>query len=172
MKQKKTIVATLRIETEVGDFIASYTPAGLARLDFPKQKSRPAKTDSDVEPVKYWHELTKAAVRRALRGEPMTSFPPVDLSCGTDFQRKVWRALRAIPPGKTETYSHLAASLNKPKAARAVGSACGANPVPVLIPCHRVIAAHGRLGGFSSGLRWKKKLLGVECGQEFEKLKA
>jgi O-6-methylguanine DNA methyltransferase len=162
MKNKQTFVATLKIKTAEGDFLAHYSPAGLARLDFPAAKSKAAATAPASQPVARWHELTSRAVHRALQGRPITAAPPVDLSCGTTFQRKVWAALQSIPAGKTETYSHLAASLKKPKAARAVGSACGANPIPLLIPCHRVVAAHGGLGGFSGGLHWKKKLLGRE----------
>jgi O-6-methylguanine DNA methyltransferase len=167
MKNKQTFVATLKIKTAEGDFLARYSPAGLARLDFPKARSqlatvKPGGGGRSIVSVRRWHELTTRAVRNVLQGRPMAAQPPVDLSNGTAFQRKVWAALQAIPTGKTETYSQLAASLKKPKAARAVGGACGANPVPLLIPCHRVVAANGGLGGFSGGLHWKRKLLGRE----------
>ncbi len=164
MKNKQTFVATLKIKTDEGDFLARYSPAGLARLDFPEAASRKSGVGSKglATPVRRWHELTTRAVRLALQGRPMAAKPPVDLSHGTAFQRKVWAALLAIPSGQTKTYARLAASLKKPKAARAVGGACGANPVPLLIPCHRVVAAHGGLGGFSGGLHWKRKLLGRE----------
>jgi O-6-methylguanine DNA methyltransferase len=162
MKNKQTFVATLKIETDEGDFVARYSSAGLARLDFPTTKTKGATTVPAASPVTRWHELTTRAVRKALQGRATVASPPMDLSGGTAFQRRVWAALRAIPPGKTETYARLAASLKKPKAARAVGGACGANPVPLLIPCHRVVAAHGGLGGFSGGLHWKRKLLGRE----------
>jgi methylated-DNA-[protein]-cysteine S-methyltransferase len=165
MKNKQTFVATLKIKTAEGDFVARYSSAGLARLDFPAAKTRGATTTRGVPAVTRWHELTTRAVRRTLQGRSLGARPPVDLSNGTAFQRKVWAALQTIPAGKTETYARLAASLKKPKAARAVGSACGANPVPLLIPCHRVVAAHGGLGGFSGGLHWKRKLLGREAGK-------
>jgi O-6-methylguanine DNA methyltransferase len=84
------------------------------------------------------------------------------LSGATPFQAKVWAALRRIPAGGTQSYGQVAATVGAPKAARAVGGACGANPVPLLIPCHRVLASGGGLGGFSGGRRWKRKLLGVE----------
>lgn len=80
---------------------------------------------------------------------------------GTAFQHTVWRAIAAIPAGQVATYGDIARRINNPKAVRAVGTACGANPVPYLIPCHRVVAANG-LGGFSSGLDLKKKLLTAE----------
>src|SRR5271169_3888200 len=105
MKNKQTFVATLKIKTDEGDFLARYSPAGLARLDFPAAKSKGATTVPAAHPVTRWHELTTRAVRRALQGRPMAAAPPMDLSSGTTFQRKVWAALRAIPAGKTETYA-------------------------------------------------------------------
>jgi O-6-methylguanine DNA methyltransferase len=67
-----------------------------------------------------------------------------------------------IAPGQTKTYAQIAAEVGKPDATRATGTACGANPIPVLVPCHRVVAANGKLGGFSGGLEWKRRLLGRE----------
>ena len=67
-----------------------------------------------------------------------------------------------IPLGRTRTYSEIATSIGAPNATRAVGNACGANPIPVLVPCHRVTASGGKLGGFSGGLDWKRRLLAVE----------
>lgn len=81
---------------------------------------------------------------------------------GTDFQRAVWRQLQAIPWGQYRTYGELAQTLGKLGAARAVGGACGANPLLLIIPCHRVLAQDGQLGGFSSGLDLKRQLLAQE----------
>lgn len=81
---------------------------------------------------------------------------------GTDFQKKVWRALRGIPYGRVLTYKQVAEKIGKPKASRAVGSACGANDLPIIIPCHRVIATADSLGGFSGGLKLKRHLLRLE----------
>ena len=86
----------------------------------------------------------------------------MDLSSGTDFQQKVWQALIRIPRGQTRSYAWVAQTMGKPKAARAVGAACGANPVPVIIPCHRVVASNGSLGGYSAGWTMKKRLLALE----------
>jgi O-6-methylguanine DNA methyltransferase len=83
------------------------------------------------------------------------------LLVGTAFQCTVWRALAQIPFGSTRTYGDIACSIGKASASRAVGRACGANPVPFFIPCHRVVGAKG-LGGFSSGLEIKKNLLKAE----------
>jgi methylated-DNA-[protein]-cysteine S-methyltransferase len=81
---------------------------------------------------------------------------------GTSFQREVWKALRAIPAGTTVNYGQLAASLGRKGASRAVGAANGANPIPIVVPCHRVIGADGSLTGFGSGLPRKQWLLDHE----------
>jgi methylated-DNA-[protein]-cysteine S-methyltransferase len=83
---------------------------------------------------------------------------PVDLG-GTPFQREVWAALRRIPAGRTTSYGALAASLGRPQAMRAVGLANGQNPVPIVVPCHRVVGADGRLTGYGGGLDKKRWLL-------------
>ena len=88
-------------------------------------------------------------------------FPAIDIPDGTDFQKSVWRELKKIPRGQTRTYGEIASTIGKPKAARAVGAACGANPLPIFIPCHRVVAKNG-LGGFGGGLPWKVLLLKME----------
>ena len=86
---------------------------------------------------------------------------PLDLM-GTAFQQRVWRALREIPPGTTTTYSELARKIGAPRAVRAVGTACGANPVSVAVPCHRVLRSDGGLGGYAWGLPRKRALLAQE----------
>ena len=101
-------------------------------------------------------------MKRTLAGHPAGALPPLDLSGGTDFQTKVWNAMKKIRVGRTQSYGEIARAIGRPKAVRAVGGACGANPIPVLIPCHRVLAANHRLGGFSGGLDWKRKRLARE----------
>jgi methylated-DNA-[protein]-cysteine S-methyltransferase len=81
---------------------------------------------------------------------------------GTEFQKKVWKALLTIPFGKTKTYGEVAAAIGNPDAVRAVGGAANKNPVPVIIPCHRVIGADGKLVGFGGGLERKEYLLEIE----------
>ena len=83
---------------------------------------------------------------------------------GTDFQIKVWNAISKIPKGKVKTYKELARSIRKPKASRAVANACGKNPFPIKIPCHRVVRSDGKLGGYSGkgGIKTKRKLLRSE----------
>ncbi len=160
MKAPQTVF-TLRISTADGVFLAVYSPMGLCELSFPGRKPdrTPEARPSVPQPIQRWHSLTSQAVERLLAGRPPGRLPPLDLSAGTDFQRQVWAAMRAIPFGNTISYQEIALSVGNPKACRAVGGACGANPIPVLIPCHRVLAANHSLGGFSGGLDWKIKLL-------------
>lgn len=84
------------------------------------------------------------------------------LKGATPFQKKVWKVLQTIPYGETRTYKWVAQKIGKPRAVRAVGQACGANPLPLIIPCHRVVASGGKLGGFSLGVAMKKRLLKLE----------
>jgi len=81
---------------------------------------------------------------------------------GTPFEHEVWQALRRIPFGRTETYGGIARRVGRPKASRAVGLACNRNPLPLLIPCHRVVGANGKLVGFAGGLGVKERLLAME----------
>ena len=81
---------------------------------------------------------------------------------GTDFQKKVWRALLKIPFGQTRSYGQIARQIGKPKAVRAVGAANGRNPIGIIAPCHRVIGASGALTGFAGGLDAKRRLLALE----------
>ncbi len=81
---------------------------------------------------------------------------------GSDFQKRVWRELSAIPYGETRSYGEIAAAIGAPRAVRAVGAANGANPVPIVVPCHRVIGAGGKLTGYGGGLPLKRRLLELE----------
>ncbi|PYJ02940.1 MAG: cysteine methyltransferase [Verrucomicrobia bacterium] len=153
------------IRTGDGKFVAHYSEKGLCGLEFPSGKER---TEPEVTPqelpaqIRRWHEATANALFRALAGQVPAELPPLDLSRGTEFQQRVWQALRQIPFGETWSYAQVAQAIGRPKAVRAVGGACGANPIPVLVPCHRVVAANHGLGGFSSGLEWKRRLLARE----------
>jgi len=101
------------------------------------------------------------ALKKILTGKK-SKLPPLDWTDKTDFQKSVWREMLKISTGKTKSYGEIAAAIGNPKAVRAVGGACGANPVPVLVPCHRVLAANKKLGGFTGGLDWKRSLLARE----------
>ena len=156
----------LPIETSHGSFAAHYTEKGLSELDFPERTRSRTFSSTVPQAISEWHALTAKALQLALEGKPLSALPPLDLE-GSDFQKSVWAVMRALRPGQTLSYGEVAEKLGKPGAARAVGAACGANPIPVLIPCHRILAAHGKLGGFSGGLDWKQKLLTTEFSRHF-----
>lgn len=162
----ESVVCELPISTAVGTFLARYSSKGLCELDFPSRtKAKPGEASprsAVPAEVRRWHEQTASAVQSLVGGKPAKDLPPLDVSRGTEFQQQVWQAMRKIGFGRTSTYGELARAIGRPKAVRAVGGACGANPIPVLIPCHRVVAGGGRLGGFSGGLDWKRRLLGAE----------
>jgi methylated-DNA-[protein]-cysteine S-methyltransferase len=104
-----------------------------------------------------------ALLRAYAAGEPVSlSDYPVDLPPCNQFQRAAWLALREIPRGETRSYGWLARHVGHPEAARAVGAAMGANPVPLWLPCHRVLASDGTLHGFGGGLAMKQALLELE----------
>jgi O-6-methylguanine DNA methyltransferase len=169
-----------QIATPAGTFTACFSGRGLVSLNFPTPSFGPhaeaATTDNslarsapgrapgpaDDPSVQEWVRQTTEALGAVLRGERPGTLPPLDWSRATAFQRKVWSALLQIEPGRTLSYGEIARVAGCPKAVRAVGGACGANPIPVLVPCHRVLAAGQRIGGFSAGLDWKRILLGRE----------
>ncbi|MEM6553905.1 MAG: methylated-DNA--[protein]-cysteine S-methyltransferase [Planctomycetota bacterium] len=152
---------TLSIDSPLGVWTLHATPTHLTQLTLNATET-PA-GHSATTPA----HLPDAADRLAafLAGQP-THFDDLPLApAGTPFQQHVWAALRTIPFGQTRTYSQLARQLGQPKAARAVGAANARNPLPILIPCHRVIAASGKLQGFALGLHLKQKLLDLEQAQ-------
>lgn len=101
-------------------------------------------------------------LRTYFSGRKVSFSVPLDLGDATPFRAKVWHELMNVAYGKTVSYGELASMCGRPGAARAVGGAVGANPVPILLPCHRVISSDGSLGGFSGGLKWKAFLLELE----------
>jgi len=107
-------------------------------------------------------ELAQAQLLDYLAGKRMTFDVPLDLSRGTAFQRQVWRTLLKVPFGKLRSYQWVAARVGGRQYARAVGNAVGANPLPIIVPCHRIVAQDATLGGFSGGLPTKRKLLTLE----------
>ncbi len=100
-------------------------------------------------------------IREYLEGSRMDFDLALDIK-GTDFQKEVWQVLKKIPYGQTMSYGEVAREIGRPKAARAVGAACGANPISLVIPCHRVLGTNGDLTGFGGGLAWKRWLLSLE----------
>jgi O-6-methylguanine DNA methyltransferase len=126
----------------------------LARLQKLVPAGELAERDDVVAPILDW-------IRLYLANPQCGDEPPLDLR-GTPFQLRVWERLRAIPSGSTATYGGLALDLGQPGASRAVGTACGANPVSLLVPCHRVLSSNGALGGYRWGLERKRALLDLE----------
>ncbi|HEX3857069.1 MAG TPA: methylated-DNA--[protein]-cysteine S-methyltransferase [Verrucomicrobiae bacterium] len=158
------------IVTRDGIFLARYSEKGLAEIDWPKvgmplrgvrSARRADPTNKIPAKIKKWHRATEAALKKILAGKK-SKLPPLDWTGKTEFQKSVWRQMLKISAGKTKSYGEIASAIGNPKAVRAVGGACGANPVPVLVPCHRVLAANKKLGGFSGGLDWKRSLLARE----------
>lgn len=105
---------------------------------------------------------TEQQLEEYFMGTRKQFFIPLDTPYGTPFQKKVWQALRTIPYGELRTYAQQAVLIDNPKAVRAVGSANGKNPLPIIVPCHRVVASNGGLGGFTGGLSIKETLLAIE----------
>jgi O-6-methylguanine DNA methyltransferase len=158
----RALAAGVPIEASAGVFIAIFSEDGLVELDFPCSR-RSSSRACNVPPLfPKWQEMVANAINDLLAGSKPRELPPFDWTGRSEFQQKVWRALLKIPVGHTRTYSEVAERIGMPGAARAVGNACGANPIPVLVPCHRVLAAGGKIGGFSAGLEWKQKLLAAE----------
>lgn len=156
-------MTTLALATDQGVFLARYSEHGLTELRFPGETIEGS--SEAMRAVQEWHALSTAAVMAILHGQTPVENPPLDLSGHTGFRTKVWEQLLRIPFGETASYSEVAAAIGQPTATRAVGGACGANPIPLIIPCHRVVQMVGgrkSLGGFSGGLGWKRKLLAVE----------
>ena len=163
----------LPIATKQGEFLAGYSDKGLFRVNFPEASAgrKPLRAAETIPlDVLEWHALTVDAIASILAGKEPNAIPPLDLSEGSDFQQKVWRVLCQIHCGSTRSYMDVARALGKPGAVRAVGNACGANPIPLLVPCHRVVGSRQTLGGFSAGLNWKRLLLAREGSWPNEEL--
>ena len=143
-----------QVMTPLGPLFLKATEKGLSEAYFGEGEER------ESSPL-----LEEAAhqVSQWFTGERREFDLALDLR-GTEFQRSVWKQLQAIPRGKQRSYGQIANAIGKPGAARAVGSACGANPIILIIPCHRVLAADGSLGGFSAGLDLKRRLLAADKG--------
>ncbi len=126
-------------------------------------------TQEDVSTGASSHPIltrTQQAIEAYLKGASQHFSLPVKLQ-GTPFEQDVYRALMAIPYGTTQSYQDIAKSIDRPRAARAVGQACGKNPLLLVVPCHRVVASDGSLGGFAHPLALKKKLLILEQNSSF-----
>ena len=108
-----------------------------------------------------FHQISQKLKALAL-GNKVSFKEPLDIIDATPFQRAAWRKIATIPWGEVRSYAWLARAIGRPRAVRAVGSACGANPIPIIIPCHRVVGSNGSIGGFGTGLEMKRRLLAIE----------
>ncbi len=159
------------IETSIGTVWAAATDKGLVQVhasgskeSFLSQLKRRVKADPIHDPSKF--EELRLQLESWNEGKPTAFDLPFDLR-GTEFQKKVWKAIHDIPYGKLSSYGRLAEAIGNPKAARAVGNAVGSNPCGIVIPCHRVIWSNGGIGGFRGGyddesLDDKRRLLAKE----------
>ncbi|HLG19093.1 MAG TPA: methylated-DNA--[protein]-cysteine S-methyltransferase [Bdellovibrionota bacterium] len=158
------------IHTPWGKSFVAATDKAIVRLTLPGKSERkefgPLKKDRSVELVRKQTPLIEQAGRQIIEyftGKRQAFDLPLDLR-GTDFQKKVWRTLLRIPYGKQWSYHDVAKAIGKPKATRAVGLANNANPIPIVVPCHRVIGKDGSLVGYGGGLPLKTRLLALESG--------
>ena len=157
----------LTFQTEMGWVGILASANGLLATTLPHPSAEAARQMlGDAVSQAEWvtHRLADLAERiKAYFSGKKVNFPDeFDLSGFTTFQRQVWLQTRLIPYGETRSYSWVAEQIGKPRATRAVGQALGKNPLPIIVPCHRVVASDGGLGGFSGGLEMKRKLLEVE----------
>ena len=149
------------LDTPIGELLLAGDDDALCLVGFPEGSMR-----RDPEPDWIYNEKPFAAARQQLTeyfaGERREFDLPLKLN-GTEFQMSVLRALQQIPYGETTSYAEIAERVGRPKAVRAVGAANGRNPIPIIVPCHRVIGSHGDLTGFGGGLDTKEALLRLEA---------
>jgi methylated-DNA-[protein]-cysteine S-methyltransferase len=152
------------VKTPHGDFLLETTALGIRSLRLPgsfKVDTLPVLSRSDRDAKKH-AAAAKKELLAYLRGELVTFETPIDFTGATRFQKDVLFTLRSVPPGITVTYGELARLSGYPNAVRAVGGAMKRNKTPIFVPCHRVIAAGSKLGGWSGAPGWKEKLLALE----------
>ena len=152
-----TDLVTATIETPLGEMRVTASERGIRSLEFIEDDSSHW-SDSGMHPHL---EMLRDELARYFAGELHEFSVPLEAR-GTHFRERVWAELRRIPYGSTISYVELARRIGHPGASRAVGGANGANPICIVIPCHRVVAADGSLGGYSAGLRRKERLLSLE----------
>lgn len=156
-----TSIVQYKFTSEVGSIYLEASATGLRGCHLEKQKTTMVKTLSEAGAAEKFLVQAEKEIREYLNGQRKTFSVKLEI-IGTPFQKQVWSELQQIPFGKSVSYKELAENINNPKAIRAVGTANGRNNFCIIIPCHRVIAADGTLGGYSGGLPFKKHLLNLE----------
>jgi len=154
-------------KTDLGWVGMLVSSTGIVKLTLPQatEKAALVKLGFDHDALRVSFERLDeqvSRIREYFRGKPVDFGDQLDLSAGTEFQQIVWSICRSIPYGQTRSYGWIARRIGKPGASRAVGNALGKNPIPIIIPCHRVLTADGGIGGFSGGLSAKRRLLTLE----------
>lgn len=157
----KVEVVQYKFETVVGTIYLEASETGLRGCHLEKQKTPMIKSVTEAGKAEKFLAQAEKEIHEYLNGERKKFSVKLEI-IGTEFQKTVWSGLQQIPFGKSVSYKELAANINKPAAVRAVGTANGRNNFCIIIPCHRVIAADGTLGGYSGGLPFKKHLLNLE----------
>ena len=167
-------VFTATVDTGIGMLRLASTEAGLLYVELPHHSGRGMqgflRQHARGASVREGYAPNKEAARQIIEyveGKRKRFELALDLR-GTAFQLQVWDALRRIPYGETRSYGDIAASLGRANATRAVGTANGANPISLVVPCHRVINKGGKLGGYAGGLDIKRRLLAMEQGREVD----
>ena len=162
------IVHSAEFETPIGSMLCASTERGLAYVRLPRAGGRGfadwLRRQAPGAELRTGFAPNKAAIqqiREYLGGKRRVFELSLDLR-GTEFQRRVWQALLEIPYGQTRSYAEQARAVGAPAAMRAVGTANGSNPCAIVVPCHRVIASGGKLGGYGGGLPLKRRLLALE----------
>lgn len=150
----------MKIKTKIGPLYLISSNVGLQGVYWKEQKHAVFKKDNG--PAYKFLLLGKKQILEYLDGSRNTFDLPLDIK-GTDFQKNVWKELLKIPYAETRSYKDISIAINKPFASQAVGTANAKNSLCLIIPCHRVIASDGTLGGYSGGLLVKKKLLQLEA---------
>jgi methylated-DNA-[protein]-cysteine S-methyltransferase len=153
----------MTFESPVGPLLLAGDSNALRLVSFESsERAAPPRSDWNLDKAPFAEVIRQ--LQAYFRGELKEFDLPLAME-GTEFQRRVWNALRSIPYGETISYAQLAGRIDNPKAVRAVGMANGSNPIPIIIPCHRVIGSDGSLTGFGGGLFTKRKLLELENKQ-------
>jgi AraC family transcriptional regulator, regulatory protein of adaptative response / methylated-DNA-[protein]-cysteine methyltransferase len=151
--------------TPLGTVLAAATDKGLCSIKLGDEPARLTRLLAEEFAAAELIEDSLLQLREKIlsfiAGESSLARVPLDIR-GTVFQRRVWETLRRIPRGETRTYQDIARAIGAPRAVRAVGSACGANPVALAVPCHRAVRSDGGMGGYAWGLQRKRKLLALE----------
>ncbi|HEY6350889.1 MAG TPA: methylated-DNA--[protein]-cysteine S-methyltransferase [Candidatus Angelobacter sp.] len=152
-----------RMQTPVGKLLLAATERGLRYVYFGGALPEPRKWEAWIEAPQVLRPYEEQ-LQAYFRGELREFTCKLDLA-GTEFQKRCWNALLRIPYGKTRSYAEIAREVGSPRAFRAVGQANHNNPIPIIVPCHRVITSSGTLGGYGGGLEMKRALLRLEEAQ-------